>query len=41
MKGIILEKAGADYRLDSSIDKPTPGKNQVLVKSLVTGLNPV
>ncbi|RDL38343.1 GroES-like protein [Venustampulla echinocandica] len=41
MKGIILEKPGGEYLLSDSVAKPTPGKNQILVKSLVTGLNPV
>jgi hypothetical protein len=41
MKGILLESASSDYALVDNIEKPKPGKNQILVKSLVTGLNPV
>jgi NADPH:quinone reductase-like Zn-dependent oxidoreductase len=41
MKGILLSKAGGDYALVDTIEKPKPGKNQILVKSLVAGLNPV
>lgn len=41
MKGILLENIGGDYALVDTLQKPTPGKNQVLVKSLVTALNPV
>ena len=41
MKGILLEKVGGDYALVDSIEKPSPGKNQILIKSLVTAMNPV
>jgi hypothetical protein len=41
MKGVSLDKAGGEYTLVDTIDKPEPGKKQVLVKSLVAGLNPV
>ncbi|EPE33528.1 GroES-like protein [Glarea lozoyensis ATCC 20868] len=41
MKGISLDKPGGEYSLIETIEKPVPGKKQVLVKSLVTGLNPV
>ncbi|KAF4626707.1 hypothetical protein G7Y89_g11455 [Cudoniella acicularis] len=41
MKGILVDKAGGEYALVDTLEKPKPGKNQVLVKSLVTGLNPV
>ena len=41
MKGIIVENAGDEYTLVDTIEKPSPGKNQILVKSLVSGLNPV
>jgi hypothetical protein len=41
MKGILLETASSDYALVDNIEKPGPGQNQILVKSLVTGLNPV
>ncbi|KAH6665684.1 chaperonin 10-like protein, partial [Halenospora varia] len=41
MQGILLEKAGGDYALVDNLEKPKPGKNQVLVRSLVAGLNPV
>lgn len=41
MKGLLLKEAGGNYNLVDTIDKPVPGKKQVLVKSLVTAINPV
>lgn len=41
MKGIVLDKIGGEYALVDALDKPTPAKKQMLVKSLATGLNPV
>ena len=41
MKGIILNKAGEKYTLTEHLEQPKPDKNQILVKSLATGLNPV
>lgn len=41
MKGNLLSNPGGDYALVDNIEKPKPGKNQILVKSLVAGLNPV
>ena len=41
MKGILLDKVGGEYHLEDTIEKPTPGRKQVLVKSLVTAINPV
>jgi len=41
MKGLLLAKPGAPYELVDNLEKPRPGKNQILVKSLVTGINPV
>jgi len=40
MKGVLLETASSDYAIVDNLEKPTPGKNQILVKSLVAGLNP-
>lgn len=41
MKGILLDKVGGEYHLVDTLEKPTPGRNQILVKSLVTAINPV
>ena len=41
MKAISLDKVGGDFRYVEDVEKPTPGKGQVLVKSLVTSINPV
>lgn len=41
MKGIQVQKAGGTYDYVEDLVKPSPGKNQVLVKSLVTAINPV
>ncbi|KFY06771.1 hypothetical protein V492_07747 [Pseudogymnoascus sp. VKM F-4246] len=41
MKGILVDKVGGEYHLVDTLEKPVPGKNQILVKSLVTAINPV
>jgi NADPH:quinone reductase-like Zn-dependent oxidoreductase len=41
MKGILLDKVGGDFHLVDTLDKPSPGNKQILVKSLVTAINPV
>ena len=41
MKGILLDKVGGEYYLTDSVEKPSPGKKQILVRSLVTAINPV
>ena len=41
MKGIQVEKVGGSYDYVEEIVKPSPEKNQILVKSLVTAINPV
>lgn len=41
MKGLLLAKPGAPYELVDNIERPRPGKKQILVRSLVTGINPV
>lgn len=41
MKGLLLDKVGGEFRIVDDLDVPTPGPGQVLVKSLVTGINPV
>lgn len=41
MKGILLEKVGGEFTLVDTLEKPKPGPTQVLVKSLVAGINPV
>lgn len=41
MHGITLAAVNSPFEKSDQIAKPTPGKGQVLVKSLWTGLNPV
>jgi NADPH:quinone reductase-like Zn-dependent oxidoreductase len=41
MKGILLSEVGGEFIAVDTLEKPKPGKNQILVKSLVTGINPV
>ncbi len=41
MKGAIVTNAGAPYELTTEIEKPTPGPDQVLVKSIFSAINPV
>lgn len=41
MKGILLDKVGGDFHLVDTLEKPSPGNKQILVKSLVTAINPV
>jgi len=41
MKGVIVPQAGGDYKIVDNIEKPKPGPHQILVKSLVTAINPV
>ena len=41
MKGIILDKVGGTFTLKNTLTKPTPNRSQILVKSLVTSLNPM
>jgi NADPH:quinone reductase-like Zn-dependent oxidoreductase len=41
MKGVVVAKPGGDFELTEAIERPQPGKKEVLVKSLVTGINPM
>ncbi|KAE8446201.1 hypothetical protein EG329_012426 [Mollisiaceae sp. DMI_Dod_QoI] len=41
MRGILVEKIGGEYSIVDTLEKPKPSATQVLVKSLVTGINPV
>jgi len=41
MKAILLDKIGGEYKLVEDVEKSNPAKGQVLVKSLVTAVNPV
>ncbi|KAH8797733.1 chaperonin 10-like protein [Xylogone sp. PMI_703] len=41
MKGVIVPKAGAPFELVDNLIKPSPGKGEVLVRSLATGINPM
>ncbi|KAL3423290.1 Zinc-type alcohol dehydrogenase-like protein C2E1P3.01-like protein 4 [Phlyctema vagabunda] len=41
MRGVIVPKAGAPFEVVETLEKPEPKKNEILVKSIVTGLNPM
>jgi NADPH:quinone reductase-like Zn-dependent oxidoreductase len=41
MKGVIVSKPGGSFEVTDGIENPKPGKNEILVKSLVTGINPM
>ncbi|KAG4035724.1 hypothetical protein MFRU_001g04920 [Monilinia fructicola] len=41
MKGVIIAAQNAPWQAVDNIEKPVPGKHQLLVKSLVTGINPM
>jgi len=41
MKGVILPKAGGAFELVDTLEVPKPGPHQVLVKSIIAGINPV
>src|SRR5947208_2940335 len=41
MKGVVVAKAGAPFEVVETVTKPSPGPNEILVKSLVAGMNPM
>ena len=41
MKGVVFEKQGAEPKVVDNLEKPKPGPDQVLVKSLWTEIIPV
>lgn len=41
MKGVIVRTPGAAFELATDIEKPKPGVDQILVKSIATAINPV
>lgn len=41
MKGVIVPKAGGEFEVVDNLDKPSLGDGEILVKSLVAGLNPM
>ncbi|KAH0846807.1 hypothetical protein AYO21_07366 [Fonsecaea monophora] len=41
MKGVIFESAGAQPKVVETLEKPSPGPNQLLVKSIWVAINPV
>ena len=41
MKGVVVEKAGAPFTVATDVEKPKPGPDQILVKSIATAINPV
>ncbi|RDW68515.1 hypothetical protein BP5796_09172 [Coleophoma crateriformis] len=41
MRGVTVASPGAPYEVADDLPKPSPNENQVLVKSLFSGINPV
>lgn len=41
MKGVAVDKAGETFKVVDNLEKPEPGPDQILVKSLYTAINPV
>lgn len=41
MKGVIVEKVGAEPQVVDSLEKPEPSSDQILVKSIYMAINPV
>ncbi|RAL62772.1 hypothetical protein DID88_004614 [Monilinia fructigena] len=41
MKGVMIAAQNAPWKAVDNIEKPVPGKHQILVKSLITGINPM
>ncbi len=41
MKGVIFANAGAEAKVVDDLEKPSPGPDQLLVKSVWVALNPV
>ncbi len=41
MKGILLPSADSQFSVATSLEVPKPARRQILVKSLVAGINPV
>ena len=41
MKGVIVEAAGAPYKVVEDLEKPKPDPDQILVKSVNAAINPV
>jgi NADPH:quinone reductase-like Zn-dependent oxidoreductase len=39
--GLVVGGAGQPYALSSDLPKPKPGSKEILVKTLVVGVNPV
>ena len=41
MKGVIVEKAGGELKLVNDVEKPKPGPDQLLAKSIYSSLQPM
>jgi len=41
MKGVTVAQAGAPFEIVDTLVKPCPGPREILVKSLVAGMNPM
>jgi NADPH:quinone reductase-like Zn-dependent oxidoreductase len=41
MKGVIVEQPQSPFKVADNLEKPEPGPDQILVKSLYTAINPV
>lgn len=40
-KGLIVEEAGAPFKVVDTLPRPKPGHKQALVKTLYVAINPV
>ncbi|TGO32967.1 hypothetical protein BHYA_0276g00120 [Botrytis hyacinthi] len=41
MRGVVIKARNSPWEVSNDLERPVPGKHQVLVKSLVTGINPL
>ena len=41
MKGVIIEAAGAPWKVVENLEVPKPAPDQILVKSIATAINPM
>ncbi|KAM0135456.1 hypothetical protein ACHAP3_005040 [Botrytis cinerea] len=41
MRGVVIKDRNSSWEISNDLERPVPGKHQVLVKSLITGINPL
>ncbi len=41
MKGVVFAHQGAEAKVGDDLEKPSPGPDQLLVKSIYVAINPV